>query len=194
VATIFSPGLSKPIRHELAALRGEWLWFLILGIGLIVLGVIAIGAPIVTTLYMVEIYGVLLIAGGILQAVGSFWSRDWSGFFLSLLFGVLYFVLGIFFIRYPSAAAMTLTILLAAFLIVGGIFRIVAALVMRFPFWGWALIGGLLNLLLGLLIWAQWPFSGLWVIGLFLGIELIYMGCSWVILAFALKRLPRPAS
>jgi uncharacterized membrane protein HdeD (DUF308 family) len=192
MSTLDSPGRGL-LRHELGALRGEWAWFLALGIGLIVLGMIALGASVVATFLTVVLYGVLLLAGGALQIVGAFWSREWSGFFLHVLAGALYLVVGLFFVRDPGDAALAMTLLLAAFLLVSGIFRIAAAIVVRFPLWGWAIASGALNVLLGLLIWAQWPFSGLWVIGLFIGIEMVFSGWTFVLLGLAMRKLPRAA-
>src|SRR5262249_46264327 len=88
--------------HELEVLQGEWVWFLVLGIALIVLGTIAIGSVVLATFATVVMIGVLLIMGGIVQAVGAFWSRKWSGFFLSVLSGVLYLVLGLLFLCDPG--------------------------------------------------------------------------------------------
>ena len=69
-------------------------------------------------------------------------------------------------------------------------FRIVGSLVERFPHWGWIFAGGVLNLVLGLMIWQQWPVSGFWVIGLFVGIDMIFNGWTWIMLALRLKQLP----
>jgi uncharacterized membrane protein HdeD (DUF308 family) len=93
----------------------------------------------------------------------------------------------------PVATAETLTLLIALLLMFGGIFRIVAALAVQFPHWGWLVLHGAVNLLLGIAIWRQWPWSGLWVIGLFVGIDLIFNGWSLVMLALAAKKLPVPA-
>jgi uncharacterized membrane protein HdeD (DUF308 family) len=98
-------------------------------------------------------------------------------------------VVGFLFLRRPVSTELVMTLLLAALLLVSGVFRIVAALSMRLPYWGWTLASGILNVLLGLLIWAEWPFSGLWVIGLFVGIELIFSGWMWVMIALALRDL-----
>ncbi|MGC8642883.1 MAG: HdeD family acid-resistance protein, partial [Isosphaeraceae bacterium] len=81
--------------------------------------------------------------------------------------------------------------LLACALMVGGVCRIVGSLVHRFPHWGWICAGGVLNLILGTLIWQQWPLSGFWVIGLFVGIDMIFNGWTWIMLALRLKQLPR---
>jgi uncharacterized membrane protein HdeD (DUF308 family) len=184
----------RVLRHELEAIRGNWAWFLALGIILIVVGTIAVGMPFVATLATAVTFGALLLVGGIAQLVGAFWTRDWSGFFLSLLMGVLYFVLGLFFLRDPGDAVLAMTLLLACALIVGGLFRIIGSAMYQFPHWGWTLVGGIINLLLGIMIWQQWPVSGLWVIGLFVGIDLIFTGWTWVMLALAVKRVRSTAA
>jgi uncharacterized membrane protein HdeD (DUF308 family) len=94
----------------------------------------------------------------------------------------------------PGAGALVLTLILAVFFMVAGLFRIMAALTMRFPQWGWLLVSGIVTLLLGLLIWRQWPVSGLWVIGLFIGIDMIFCGWSWVMAALAARRSPPEAT
>lgn len=178
-----------PIRHELSELRGQWIWFLILGIVTIVLGTLIIAVPWMGTLAAVWMLSVLLIAGGIGQLVGAFWARRWSGFFLSLLAGILYLAVGILSIDQPIKTAAGLTLLIASFLIVGGIFRIVASLVYRFEGWIWPLLNGVISLLLGIFIWRHWPVDAFWVIGLFVGIEMLFSGWTWVMLALAVRSL-----
>ena len=95
--------IRRVLRHELVAIRGQWAWLLALGIVLVVVGTIAIGMPLLTTLATALTIGVLLLLGGVAQLVGAFWTRDWSGFFLMLLMGVLYIVLGLLFVRQPIA-------------------------------------------------------------------------------------------
>jgi uncharacterized membrane protein HdeD (DUF308 family) len=181
------PRSRRILRHELEVLRGEWPWFLILGILLIVIGIIAIGAPFAAGLTTAVIFGVLLLAGGVVQFVGSFWARDWSGFFVTLISGVLYVVVGLLSVRHPANALAALTLLLACGLLVEGLFRVVGSLMYQFPQWGWALAGGLIDVVLGLIIWMEWPLATLWVIGLFVGISMIYNGWTWVLLGLALK-------
>jgi len=187
------PKVRDVLRHELDVLHGNWGWYLALGIALIVLGMLAIGSPWVTTFASVRFVGVLLIVGGIGQALGAFWSRRWSGFFAHLLMGILYLAVGVLCLERPAEAALDLTLLIAAFLIVGGLFRVAAALSTRFPHWGWTLVNGAINVVLGVMIWRQWPGSALWVIGLFVGIEMLFTGWTWVMLAFALRGTPRGA-
>lgn len=177
------------IRHELDALKGSWIGLLILGIGLTVLGFLAIGETVVATLATVITYGMLLIAAGALHLLGAFWARDWSGFFLAVGVGLLCLVIGVMTVRHPVAMSEVLTLLMAVFFIVGGFFRVIVAATVRPPHWGWPVFSGLIDLLMGAIIYAQMPFSGFWVIGLFLGIELLFGGAWWIGLALALKRL-----
>ena len=165
-------------------------WFVALGIALIILGVIAVGASIATTLISVMIFGWLLLIGGIVESVHAFWVRSWSGLLLELLIGILNIVVGLLIIANPGASALALTLLMAAFFMVGGVFRIVTAIRSHFPGRGWALFNGIINIVLGVLIWAQWPASAFWVIGLFIGIDLIFTGWWFVALATAAGRLP----
>ena len=185
------PPFREALRHELAEIRANWVGFLVLGILLIVLGTFLIVAPWIGTLATVWLLSVLLIVSGVAQFVGAFWVRRWSGFFLSLLAGVLYVAIGVLIFDRPVAAAEGLTLVIAAFLVVGGVFRIAAALSMRFESWLWSLISGVIALLLGVLIWRQWPEASLWVIGLFVGIEVLFNGWTWVMLALGLRRLPK---
>ncbi len=188
----------RVLRHELEAVRGRWVWLLALGIILIVAGTFALAMPIVAGLATAVTFGVLLLAGGIAQLVGAFWTREWSGFFFSLLMGVLYAVLGLLFLRAPLKAEVAMTLLLACALMVGGLFRVIGSLLYQFPHWGWTLAGGVINLLLGIIIWQQWPEASLWMIGLFVGIDLIVTGWIWVMLSLAAKNvaidLPPPST
>ena len=178
------------MMHELAALRNDWWWLLVLGIGLIVLGTVAISATPFVTVVTVVFFGVLLLIGGVAQIVAAFWEGKWSGLLLHLLVGILYVVIGFLITESPVESAAGLTLVIAAFLMVGGIFRIVAALALRFHNWGWTLLSGFISLMLGVLIFKQWPASGLVVIGLFIGIEMLFNGWTWVMLSLDIRRLP----
>jgi uncharacterized membrane protein HdeD (DUF308 family) len=183
--------LAVALRHELDALRGNWFWFVLLGAALIILGTVALGAVVITSLAAAVAIGVLLLVGGVAECVGAFWCRGWSGFFLELLSGVLSIVVGLLFLRAPLGALASLTLLVACFLMVGGLFKVVAALSYRFAAWGWTLAGGVLDLILGVMIWQEWPASALWVIGLFVGVNLLFRGFNWIALGMALRALPR---
>ena len=166
-------------------LKRSWGWFLALGIVLIVLGTIALGSALVMTIASVFFVGWLLIVGGVMEAVHAFWRKRWAGFFLDLLTGILYFVVGWMMVTNPKESALLLTLIIAMFLVFEGVFRIVAALTARYPHWGWVLFNGVISLLLGIMIWRQWPYSGLWVIGLFVGIEMLLNGWSLVMLSLS---------
>jgi uncharacterized membrane protein HdeD (DUF308 family) len=125
-----------------------------------------------------------------LQAAHACSCKGWGGFFIDLLTGILYVVVGFMVVANPGTTAVALTLLIAMFLIFGGIFRIVVAAVVRFQNWVWLLLHGVVNLLLGIAIWRQWPLSGLWVIGLFVGIDMLFNGWSLVMLGLAAKNLP----
>ncbi|MBV8558639.1 MAG: DUF308 domain-containing protein [Planctomycetaceae bacterium] len=185
-----SKGFQRPIvaelRHELNALRGNWFWFVMLGI--------ALGSVMIASLPTAVAIGMLIFLGGVAETLGAFWCRGWSGFFFHLLSGVLSIVIGVIFLRAPVGALLALTLLVASFLMVGGIFKIVAAVSYRFAAWGWPLVSGIVDLILGVLIWQEWPASALWVIGLFVGINLVFRGFNWIGLGLSLRALPRPAT
>ena len=90
----------------------------------------------------------------------------------------------------PIQGGITLTVLLASFLFVGGIFKAVAAIAQRFEGWGWLLLSGAIDVVLGVMIWRELPMSGLTIIGVLVGISIIFRGVSWLMVGFALKRFP----
>ena len=186
-AAVFSIGLDPATSREVKRHSG---WFVALGVALIVLGVIALGAVGFVTLASVLLFGWLLVIGGIMHSVHAFRVHPWGGFTRHLLGGVLSLVVGLLIVANPAAGALSLTLLLAAFFLVGGIFRIVAAMSFQFPGRGWAVLGGLVTLLLGIMIWSEWPVSGVWVIGTFVGIDLIFDGWSLVMTGMAARQLP----
>jgi len=163
-------------------------WCIALGLALVVLGIVALGASVVTTLASVILFGWVLLVGGVMQIVQGFRMRRWGGFLRHLLNGLLGLVVGLLLLGRPAAGALSLTLLMAAFFMVGGLLRIAAVLTVRFPGRGWALLGGVVTFVLGLLIWSEWPVSALWVIGTFVGIDLLLEGWALVMLGTAARR------
>jgi uncharacterized membrane protein HdeD (DUF308 family) len=178
---------------EMRALRGSSGFLLVLGILLIFLGCLAISSAFVATLATVVLIGTLLLIGGGVEAVSAFLGRGWRGFLLHLLAAVLYVILGLFMVQDPLQGAEALTLMLAAVYTAGGMVRIVYSLAEQFPGWGWVLFNGVINLILGIFIWRHWPEASLWVIGLFVGIDLLFAGWSSVMLAMGIRRLSQSA-
>jgi uncharacterized membrane protein HdeD (DUF308 family) len=177
--------------HELYALRNQWWCFLLLGIAMVVLGTFCIIDPLVPTLASVIVLGFVLMAAGITQIISAFWAGKWSGMLIQILIGVLYIVVGYMIVDAPVINMVLITKFIAIFLIVSGAFRIVSALVVRFQDWAWAVLNGGITLLLGVIINRQLPEAALWVIGLFIGIELIFNGWAWVMLAWGLRAVAK---
>jgi uncharacterized membrane protein HdeD (DUF308 family) len=169
--------------------RQRWGWFIALGLVSLLLGIIAILDSFVATIASMFVFGWLLLIAGVVEAVHVFRDRKGGHLFLNSLNAVLSFVVGLILLEYPVPGAMMLTVLLTVFFIVTGAFRIVSALSLRFPHWGWALVNGVITLLLGIMVWAHWPSSALWVIGLFIGINLILAGWAQVMHGSGVRRL-----
>ncbi|QDT66915.1 HdeD family acid-resistance protein [Calycomorphotria hydatis] len=165
-------------------------WFLVVGALLVLFGMLAIGSPFVVGGTIVVFLGVLMLVGGIAQAGHAFARKEWSGFFIDLLIGLLYCVIGVMFMVHTGGALAILTLLIAISLILGGIFRVVAALVINPPHWFWILLNGVISLVLGILIFNQLPDSAMWVIGLFVGIDMLFNGWSLIFLGITAKNLP----
>lgn len=183
------------------ALFGEvqkhWGWLLALGLLCLILGTIGFWMTFGLTLASVLFFGVLLIVGGLSQLIQAFQCKGWKSALWHVLIALLYVAAGIIIIADPILASMTLTLMLAWILIAVGVFRIIIAFQLR-PVngWFWPLLSGLVSILLGGMIMAHWPVSGLWVIGLFVAIELIFNGWAYVFIALAARQAGRaePAS
>jgi uncharacterized membrane protein HdeD (DUF308 family) len=190
VSTVSAPTNSSG-THELHPLRDQWWCFLLLGIALVVLGSICIIEPLVPSLASVVFLGFLLMAAGITQIISAFWAGKWSGMLVHILIGVLYAVVGYMIVDAPVVNMVLITKFIAIFLIISGAFRIISAMVVRFQDWGWALLNGGVTLLLGIIINRQLPEAALWVIGLFIGIEMLFNGWAWVMLALGLRTVAK---
>jgi uncharacterized membrane protein HdeD (DUF308 family) len=180
--------------EELQELRRSRGWFLALGVALAALGLLAIGYPVVATLVTVELIGFVLVVAGGFELASSFRARRLGSFLLRVLCGLLYLFLGVVMIDRPALGAAGYTLVLALFFVAAGVLRVVLALTQRFSGWGWVLAVGVVNLVLGVLIWRELPAAALWVIGTFVGIDLVFIGASWVMLGMAARSIPAPAA
>jgi uncharacterized membrane protein HdeD (DUF308 family) len=185
--------VSDMLIDELKHLRKYWIWLLLLGVLLVVCGTACIVFPaltMVTSFAAMVVLGICLMVAGVATVVGSFWAGKWSGFMVSLLIGILYVVVGFMITNRPAESSVLFTLFLAAFFILAGLFRSVSALVVKYPLWGWSLLNGLVTLLLGIIIYRHFPESGLWVIGLLVGIEMLLHGWCDIMLALAVRKIP----
>jgi uncharacterized membrane protein HdeD (DUF308 family) len=137
------------------------------------------------------VLGWVMVISGVVEAIHSFRMRGWNGAFLHLVAGILGVLIGLLIVTHPVAGALAWTLLFAAFFTITGMFRIFVASSLKFPNWGWAVFDGVVTLLLGILLWAAWPSSGAWFLGLSLGISLLLRGWSYVMFALAIHSLAK---
>ena len=170
-------------------LKRNWGWLLALGILFVILGCVGLGMVVGLTLASMLFLGVLLIIAGIAQIVDVFKSKHWKGAIWHAIIALLYLVGGGIVIYDPLLASTIVTALLAWVFIIIGITRLtMAAVLRRSAGWVWLVIAGLAAIVLGVLILLQWPYSGLWVIGLFIAIEILINGWTYIFLALSLRR------
>jgi uncharacterized membrane protein HdeD (DUF308 family) len=170
-----------------AEIVNNWGWFLAFGLALALLGVLAIVRSVAATVVSMLFFGWLLLFAAGIEVVQAIMVGKWAGLFQHWLSAALFGVLGALIIWRPMVTAEILTLLIGAFFLVAGAFQLITPFVISLPEWGWHALNGLITLVLGILILAQWPVSGLWVIGLFLGIELVFYGAAWVAVALRLR-------
>jgi len=179
----------------LGEVQKNWKWLLFLGIVFLILGIIGLGRAFAVTLASVYFFGFLLLIGGVIQLFESFKCKGWKSFIWHLIISIIYILVGIEIIARPMVASSVITLMLAAGIILVGIFRVIMAIQHRgLPNWGWPLFSGIISILLGLVIAARWPVSGLFVIGVFVSIELIIHGWSYLFLALAAKNAGAPVT
>jgi uncharacterized membrane protein HdeD (DUF308 family) len=183
----------NPFTAGLEEIRNSWGWFLVLGILLISLGAICIVGDITATFTTVLVFGWLLLISGIFALVQAFRTRNWSGFFLNLLSALFRGFTGYLLIRYPLAGAASLTLVLASFFVVSGIFRAIGAGMVKFPRWGWSVFSGIVSVVLGVMLLAQMPLSSIWFIGFAIGVDLVVEGASLIGFGTAIHQIfPKP--
>ncbi len=158
----------------------SWWVYLLLGIVLVIGGVIVLGDVTVASVISAVVISWAILIVGIFQVVHAFSSTGWKGFVLDLLIGLLYIAAGYILLANPLGATVKLTLILGIIWLVSGFFRIILAGVL----WrqaGWLLLlSGIVGVLAGGIIISEWPQSGLWVLGLCLGVDLISHGVAWI--------------
>jgi uncharacterized membrane protein HdeD (DUF308 family) len=167
----------------------NWGWFMAFGVVLLLAGIAAVIRSMTATVVSMVFFGWLLVFAGISEFVTAFLVGHWEGFFIHLLAAILFGITGFVMLSKPVISAEAVTFLMSAVFLVGGLYQFIAAVWTHLPGWGWHAFNGVITSIMGVLIMMQWPFSGLWVIGLFVGIDLIIYGVSWIAMAVGLKSM-----
>jgi uncharacterized membrane protein HdeD (DUF308 family) len=174
---------------ETAPLRAKWGWIVALGVVYLLAGLVALGSVMMATVASVLIVGITMIVAGVAEIISAFQIKSWGKFLVWVLLGALYIVAGFVTFENPVLAAVLLTLMLGASLVASGIVRIFLAFSMkRESPWIWVALSSVVTLLLGLLILARWPVNSVYVLGLFLGIDLVMAGAGWIGLGLGLHR------
>jgi uncharacterized membrane protein HdeD (DUF308 family) len=187
MSTEIRPSFWPPAPESIHRLRRNWFWFVLLGIALLILGFLAMSATLFAGEFVTVFIGFMLLFSGGAEIANAVLSGRWRGFFAHLVVGILYLIAGIFLVLQPGAGLAALTLLVGVSFTVGGLFHIIVALNRHFHYWGWVLANGILMLLLGILIWQGWPYNSVWVLGLLVGIELVFDGITWIALGLAVR-------
>ncbi len=173
-------------KDMLAYLNKHWKFFLAEGFVFIVLGIIAVALPHVFTVGVTLFLGWLLLFGGIVQIVRAISFYRMPGFSGWIFLGGLQMIIGYYLVAYPSLGVMTLTILFILLFAMEGIGKIILSIGMRpLANWGWVFFSGLTSLLLAAVVWIGWPYTANWVLGLFMGINMLFIGWALVKLSLA---------
>jgi uncharacterized membrane protein HdeD (DUF308 family) len=170
-------------------------WSIVLGVLMILVGMIAICAPLIAGVVIVYVVAWTAIFNGGAQIVYGFRAHAGGRLALELLLGLLYIVAGVFILLHPAGGLLALTLIIASFLLVYGVIALVLAFQMRpVPGWGWVLFDAIVTILLGALVWAHWPINSEWVVGTLVGISFIASGVSRLMLALTVRRLAARAA
>ena len=184
-STVRSPHTST----GLAPLRASGVAILALGAIYVVVGLIALGSVVMATAASVFFVGIMMVVAGAAEVINAFQIKSWGKFLLWVLLGALYILAGFVTFQNPLLAAALLTLLLGGALTISGLMRIILAFNLKegAP-WIWVVLSGAVTLLLGLMILSRWPVSSLYVLGLFLGIDLVIAGASWIGISLGLRK------
>ena len=165
-------------------------WSIALSILLILAGIIAIAAPEFSGLGITILVGWLLILSGIFHLVFAWKVHATGRKIWEILVGVVYLIVGIDLVRHPLAGLLTLTLVLAVYLLFESAFEFILAIHLHpAPGWGWTLFDAIITLILAFMVWRTWPVSSVWVIGTLVGISMIFSGFSRLMLSLAARRL-----
>jgi uncharacterized membrane protein HdeD (DUF308 family) len=184
-----STSSTRSLGSGLSSLSSRWGWAVALGIALILCGVVALLSLVVATAVAVIWIGVMMITAGVVEIAHGYKMKGWGRSVLWMITGALYIIGGFFAVVDPIPASIILTLILAIALIIIGCLRTWMGFQLRGEgHKGWVILSGVLTLLFGLIILIHWPFSGLYALGIILGVDLIQTGAGWLHLGFFLKK------
>jgi uncharacterized membrane protein HdeD (DUF308 family) len=180
------PDIAKFQRAVANALHEYWVLFLVEGVVLLVLGATAVVLPLLATLALTIIIGWLFLVSGVVGLVTTFWMRQAPGFWWSLISAVLGVAVGFVLLASPLSGAFSLTLVLVVFFIIEGAASIMFALDHKRELtgkWGWMLVSGIVDLVLGAMIFGGLPSTAAWAIGLLVGINMVFGGAALIAMA-----------
>ena len=156
---------------------------MVLGVLSVAAGFIAMGSPLVTGAFVTMVIGAMLAINGVLELMQVFSARGWQAGIPAFLGGVLAVIAGGMLMAQPLIGSAIIGIVLIVFFFMDGLARSSLAFMLRpLPGWGWHLAGGIASLLLGVMMWQNWPLSGLWAIGVLIGVRILFAGLAMLML------------
>jgi len=186
------------VREQLSgAVRRHWVLFLSEGIALVILGLLALMTPTIASFAATVFFGWILLLSGIVGLVTTFRARQAPGFGWSLLSALVGIVAGALLLGWPLQGTFSLTAVLIAFLLVEGGVTIMYALEHRSALsgrWSWMLASGILDVLLGVLLFAGLPGTALWALGLLVGLNMLFGGWALILIALHARPAGTPAT
>jgi len=177
------------VEKQRDGMHEVWLLFLGSGIVMVLLGAVLVAFSVFTSVAVLLFMGCMLIVSSVIQLTNSCWARRWKGFSTGIFLGIIYLIMGCLIIEHPLQATLTITLVIAAGMMIAGAVRSILSLTEKWDGWKLTLLSGAVTFALGFCIWLETPTIGLWLIGSFIGIELLLNGCTWIRLGISLHRI-----
>ena len=176
-------------QTPVAIVRQASTWSVLWGVLLVILGMMAVGSPFIAAVALNVAIAWLIVVAGVVHLVLAFHPQGAGSLIWKLLVGLAYLFFGAYLIMHPVLGVATLTLVLASLFLIEGVLDVILFFRMRSVGGSsWVLVDGIITLLLGVLIYMQWPSSSGWAIGTLVGVSLIISGVSRVMLSLAVRR------
>lgn len=160
------------------------------GVVLLIAGILSVAAPLAAGLSITIMVGVLLAIGGISECALAFKAGAFGRGLLMFVVGLLMTLAGLYMVTQPAAGLISLTMILVFYLVVTGVFELLIALQVRpADGWGWLMFNAIVTLLLGIMLWRQFPLSGVWAIGVLFGIKMVFSGWALIFIGRNVKQV-----